>query len=599
MKIVSTILLLALTILVQAQVPTNGLVAWYPFNGNANDESGNGNNGTPVGASLTTDRYNSANHAFFFDGYTNYIEIPDAPSLDIANAITISGWVYKLWDIPYSTIVTKGGVNSDSNNYALHFLDTVGLGFTTNISANYNSTPISLWAWHHVSVTWDGTIVVFYVDGQPDISAVSNLSGILPTNTSPMTIGADFTFGDEFFYGMLDDIRIYNRALSPSEVSQVYTESPCNVLGASVSGKLKYDGDINKNLSSCTVYLKTQAGNTIDNTLTDFFGHYYFCNVGPGDYKITVSPNLPAGGVNSVDALQVLKHYTGMLSLTGLHLKAGDVNGNNYLNSTDALLIAKYYIGNISAFPVGNWVFEEINFSISGTNALTYNINGICSGDANGSYFPSDYTSQACPGLETFEYNGQVYNTVQVGSQCWMRENLNIGTLVSSITTVGNHSNQGNNGVIEKYCYDNNPDNCLVYGGLYEWNEMMQYTTIPGIQGICPSGWHLPDLTELQTLQNFLGGVSVAGGKLKETGTLHWAEPNSSANNSSGFTALGAGYRAFTGSFNFQQSVSNFWSSSQAGNTLAKYLVLSANQASAPITYDYRNFGFSVRCVKN
>jgi uncharacterized protein (TIGR02145 family) len=153
--------------------------------------------------------------------------------------------------------------------------------------------------------------------------------------------------------------------------------------------------------------------------------------------------------------------------------------------------------------------------------------------------------------------------------------------------------------VVEKFCYDNNPDNCLIYGGLYEWNEMMQYTTIPGIQGICPVGWHLPDLPELQSLQNFLGGVSVAGGKLKETGTNHWAEPNSSATNTSGFTALGAGYRSFTGSFNFLQSVSNIWSSAQAGGTLARYMVLSANQANAPMTYDYRNFGFSVRCIKN
>ena len=91
-----------------------------------------------------------------------------------------------------------------------------------------------------------------------------------------------------------------------------------------------------------------------------------------------------------------------------------------------------------------------------------------------------------CPGIPNITYEGQTYKTVQVGSQCWFKENLNVGTMVPGTV---NHTN---NGLLEKYCYGNHPDDCNIYGGLYQWNEMMGYTTTPGIQGICPAGWHLP-----------------------------------------------------------------------------------------------------------
>jgi len=91
-----------------------------------------------------------------------------------------------------------------------------------------------------------------------------------------------------------------------------------------------------------------------------------------------------------------------------------------------------------------------------------------------------------------------------------------------------------NNWLIEKYCYDNNSDNCDEYGGLYQWNEMMEYTTTPGVQGICPTGWHLPTINEWTLLVDYLGGMTVAGGKMKETGTVHWRTPNIGATNESG-----------------------------------------------------------------
>ncbi len=100
-----------------------------------------------------------------------------------------------------------------------------------------------------------------------------------------------------------------------------------------------------------------------------------------------------------------------------------------------------------------------------------------------------------CPGTPTVTYEGQVYNTIQIFSQCWLKENLNAGTMIPGSL------DQTNNGIMEKYCYDNNPDSCTKYGGLYQWNEMMQYTTQQGARGLCPPGWHLPSDEDWMVLE--------------------------------------------------------------------------------------------------
>ena len=114
-----------------------------------------------------------------------------------------------------------------------------------------------------------------------------------------------------------------------------------------------------------------------------------------------------------------------------------------------------------------------------------------------------------CPGTPTVTYLGKIYNTVQIGNQCWLKENLDVGTMISG------SKRQNNNDTIEKYCYNNNPAMCDTFGGLYQWNEAMQYTTTPGTKGICPSGWHIPTYSAFQTLSTSVGGD---GNALKEIG---------------------------------------------------------------------------------
>ncbi len=189
--------------------------------------------------------------------------------------------------------------------------------------------------------------------------------------------------------------------------------------------------------------------------------------------------------------------------------------------------------------------------------------------------------------------DGQSYNTVLIGAQCWMAEDLNIGTMVPATTEMTN------NLIIEKYCYTNNTANCDVYGGLYQWDEMMQYLTTPGVQGLCPADWHLPADSEWTTLTDFLGGSSVAGGKLKETGTTHWNSPNTGATNESGFTALPGGARYYNSEFNYQGILARYWSSSDVGGFTAWFREMNYN-STILASYDYSKvYGFSVRCVKD
>lgn len=133
-----------------------------------------------------------------------------------------------------------------------------------------------------------------------------------------------------------------------------------------------------------------------------------------------------------------------------------------------------------------------------------------------------------CPDIEKIYYAGRVYHTVQVGNQCWMRESLDVGKMIPW------HSPSMNNGIIEKYCIDDDPENCLKYGALYLWPEMMNYEIEEGAQGICPPGWYVPTNQDWAELASFLGD----GGKLKSIGTQYWASPNKGANNESGMSFL-------------------------------------------------------------
>ncbi|MCX6269418.1 MAG: hypothetical protein NTW16_19040, partial [Bacteroidetes bacterium] len=200
-----------------------------------------------------------------------------------------------------------------------------------------------------------------------------------------------------------------------------------------------------------------------------------------------------------------------------------------------------------------------------------------------------------CTSTPTVVHGGKTYNTVQIGTQCWLKENLDYGTMKNH-TVVST-----NNGVIEKYCYNDLTSNCDIYGGLYQWNEMMNYVTTPKAQGICPTGWHVPDSLEFATLSTFLGGNIVSGSKIKEAGTTHFQPTNTDANNVSGFTALPNGYLYGNATFASQTSLGYFYTSTTnpLDNTWAYFRSVGYSTPSFGLGNNYKTTTAAVRCLKN
>ena len=187
--------------------------------------------------------------------------------------------------------------------------------------------------------------------------------------------------------------------------------------------------------------------------------------------------------------------------------------------------------------------------------------------------------------------NGKVYPTVLINNQCWMRKNLNIGTMVDSLTA------QTDNSIIEKYCYKNMEANCDAYGAYYQWNEMMQYSTAESVQGICPDGWHVPSDAEWYTLENFvdqsINNPNLSGAR----GTNGGRELKLSG--SSGFDALLDGYRNYLGSFSNFGTFAFFWVSTSVNTSNA--WIRSVNSTDNKIYRDWytKERGQNVRCLKD
>ena len=198
----------------------------------------------------------------------------------------------------------------------------------------------------------------------------------------------------------------------------------------------------------------------------------------------------------------------------------------------------------------------------------------------------------------------QIYNTVQIGEQCWMAENMNIGEMING------SEDMTDNSVIEKYCYENNPLNCNEYGGLYQWNEMMQYVTDTTTQGICPEGWYLPSDFKFKILEGNVDSQYPVGdtiwnnsgwrgfdvGKILKS-TTGWYQ--NTGTDAFGFTVIPGGKRSYNGSFNNYERNAHFWSSSEQdnGNAGSRYFLYSYDWAHRA-NYG-KIYGYSVRCLKD
>jgi len=188
---------------------------------------------------------------------------------------------------------------------------------------------------------------------------------------------------------------------------------------------------------------------------------------------------------------------------------------------------------------------------------------------------------------------GYPYKTVKIGMQTWMAENLmttryNNGDEIPNITDRFDWQDL----TTGAYCnYDNVQDNFTIYGRLYNFYSVVDP------RKLCPNGWHVPTATEWNTLINYLGGNSIAGSKLKDTGTVYWIAPNI-ATNESGFRALPGGDRwGYQGQFHYIKEIAHWWSCSEENGWPIRFYVGSGT--SIVTDGDDKNCGFSVRCIKD
>ena len=206
------------------------------------------------------------------------------------------------------------------------------------------------------------------------------------------------------------------------------------------------------------------------------------------------------------------------------------------------------------------------------------------------------FESFACGDTLIDDRDGKTYATVQIGDQCWMAENLNVGTMIPAA------AGQTDNDTIEKYCYDNQEMWCDLYGALYQWDEFMQYSTSEGVKGICPKGWHVSTYSDWLALIDYLGGSEHAGIKLKSTRTdpdphPRWDWPNMFANNESGFSALPNGSVENGAFWNQPGPTGIWWTSALQPGDIAWTMFLTHSSRYHDFMLMSRSFGYSVRCI--
>jgi uncharacterized protein (TIGR02145 family) len=215
-------------------------------------------------------------------------------------------------------------------------------------------------------------------------------------------------------------------------------------------------------------------------------------------------------------------------------------------------------------------------------------------------------TNIPCLGTPVITYEGKVYNTIQIFSQCWLKDNLNVGSRIQSSTE------QTDNGIIEKYCYGNMESFCTTYGGLYQGNEMMQYNNQQGVRGICPPGWHVPTDEDWKVLEGAVDskyrigdtewdrvwgsrGFDVAK-NLKTA--IGWNDDGNGAD-LFGFSGLPASCRQDGGSFAIIGYYGLWWTSTEINIDSTWNRHFTYNSPHAYRTMWDKEWGFSVRCLRD
>jgi hypothetical protein len=217
----------SVTVTVTGQMPTQGLIAYYPFHGNANDESGNGNNGTVFGAALTSDRFGNPNNAYSFDG-NDRIDVPDDPSLTLnSDQFTILSWVqFSAFGVDGGYYLMGHSEGPGDTDKWIFWLANDNIKLIVGPSAGWiriGDAPFQIGNWYHVVIRKNGNELAAFVDAS--LIGTNSVSFVIPDPNATFQIGtAEPDRPNRPFRGIIDDVRIYNRALSSEEIGTLFFE---------------------------------------------------------------------------------------------------------------------------------------------------------------------------------------------------------------------------------------------------------------------------------------------------------------------------------------------------------------------------------------
>ncbi|HUX53095.1 MAG TPA: FISUMP domain-containing protein [Williamwhitmania sp.] len=293
-------------------------------------------------------------------------------------------------------------------------------------------------------------------------------------------------------------------------------------------------------------------------------------------------------------------------TLAPSNLSTTTVTLNGLVNANELSTVVSFEYGTTAAY--GSFISAAESPTTGSADTLTAALSGLTSNTTYhyrvkavndiGTSYGEDLTfTTVITGLvgSVSDNDGNTYQTIGIGYQQWMTENLktttyNDGTLIPLVQADTSWAKLTTPG----YCWYNNDSiaNIGTYGALYNW-----YTV--NTSKLCPLGWHVPSNDEISSLVSYLGGGSMAGGLLKEAGLAHWNSPNTGASNRHGFNARGGGMRLDDGRFDFVKVEGDWWSSTEYSTLNGSYLYMLFNYSNTFQGFANKKYGKSVRCVQD
>ena len=427
---------------------------------------------------------------------------------------------------------------------------------------------------------------------------------VLTISVSGQSITLTFTAVDNTAYTQLNSIKVMNRTQGvdttlswPDTVLVLYSPQGLPEISSDVGSFQVFQNYPNpvKDITTISMYVPDKDAVII--TITDVIGRVIH----------TSERVLPEG----YHSFRFTPGSGSLFILTAQY--RGNCSSIKILNAADGIdragsleYISGQFLPQIKAVEA----VQDFSFTVGDTLLYIGYTNTLQSGMLDAPEASETYTFQfatniPCPGTPTVTYEGQVYNTIQVFSQCWLKENLNVGTMIQGAEEMTD------NGIMEKYCYNNEPGYCNTYGGLYQWNEMMQYTIQQGAQGICPQGWHLPTDEEWKVLEgavdsqyrigdntwdiNGIRGYDV-GANLKTTSGWY---ANGNGTDLYGFSVLPGGRRHSDGSFFEMGEFGFIWASTEDSNLYSRFRSFAYLGPTTARGVWSKLYGYSVRCIRD